>query len=395
MTNLVGFGVFSRLSATCRACAVTIGLGALHACASVTQTGASSAPAAQLSHPNTQGTIPSVELWRLDYALRSSAALSARWPWFTTTQTCILLIGLDTQWVLNCDDAPSPDFAPIEPRFRERPIYARVGGSFTLDGKDVPSSAFVQALPATTSVPHEGQQPSDLAHARPFVIVSSLDALVGLNPGFPAETTTEEWLSIFVHEFFHTRQLTVPTFADQLRDLYAGKLDPHRLSQLYEQDGRYRELVEREYTLLAQEAAQQAVDVTQSSHVLHHWRESYAARRDYLSTLPDGPELTQLDVIFTYLEGVARYVENDYLVDARLHIREPSADPHFHGFARTEAKGYAGMANKALSVRYVYPLGMHLALLLDRVDPSWTQRVHEHRELLIGTAVTIDEAHAR
>jgi hypothetical protein len=278
-------------------------------------------------HPQKQPEpLSPVDRWRLEYVMRAIEPLSLRWPWMTTQRTCIMLISLRTQWVLNCDRAPAADFARQSGDFRGRPVFARAGTELMLEGKEVPCAAFVQAVPATASVPNPKQSSSDVAREDPFIIASSLDTLVGTHPAFPANTTTEEWMSIFVHEFFHTRQLLLPAFSTTYAEMYDGRLDRNRLVELYEKDAQYRALVQQEFELLSGAARSRAsVD---ARDVLRRWRVLYKRRRDYLNGLPDGALLVRADVVYSYVEGVARYVENMFLVDPRqVALRQAPAEP--------------------------------------------------------------------
>lgn len=65
----------------------------------------------------------------------------------------------------------------------------------------------------------------------------------------------------------------------------------------------------------------------------------------------------------------------------------PPLDPRYQTFRAYTAKpGYQGLVQRKLGSRYYYALGMHLALLLDRADPSWKKRVGEQSEWLVSLA---------
>lgn len=118
---------------------------------------------------------------------------------------------------------------------------------------------------------------------------------------------------------------------------------------------------------------------------LRDWTKLYAERRANLEARSNGPAMVRADSVFTYLEGVARYVENRFLVDPKYHPNlTVTHDARFHSFRAHLNKGYEGMPAKRLGARYYYALGMHLGLVLDRVDSSWTQRVHDDPDFIIG-----------
>jgi hypothetical protein len=149
-------------------------------------------------------------------------------------------------------------------------------------------------------------------------------------------------------------------------------------------------MLEAELAVLTDELARQDVDAARTRAALQAWNERYAARRSYLVSRPNGAELVRLDVLFCYIEGLARYVEGVYLVDARYHLHDDSRiDPTFKNFSGFEDRGYTGMPSRQMSSEYYYALGMHIALLLDRLTPEWVHTVHATPDWLVGTAVGI------
>jgi len=230
----------------------------------------------------------------------------------------------------------------------------------------------------------------------PWIIASSLDGLIGVHPAFGKDTSTEEWLSVFLHEFFHTRQMLVPSFRAELVEMKSGKVDAAALEKLFKDDASYRALVEREYQILSLAAARDAALTPEAARAaLQQWSASYEERRAQLDKR-GGEALVRADVALTYVEGTARYVEAEFLSDARFHAPVPpggssgaslAADPHFQNYHPfSEKGGYDGLVQRKLGTRYYYSLGMHLALVLDRADATWKARVSEEPEWLIGLA---------
>jgi hypothetical protein len=324
--------------------------------------------------------LPAVEQWRIDYALRSAERVRQRWTQFVRPDPCILLVAPEAQWVLNCASAPE-EFDDTQQRFRDRPVFVRVGGRFVINGRSLDTADLIRAVPATIALARPGQSKSALAQERPFVLVSALDALKRLHPTFNADTLTERWLSIFIHEYFHLLQYSDASVGDpaQVKGL--------KLLQLYETDAEYRRMLEAEHALLADEVTRPAVDRVRAHATLRAWHERYQSRRNYLLARPGGAELVRLDEVLCYVEGLARYVEGLYLVDANYHLYDADVtDPSFRNFSDFVSRGYAGMPNRGLSSEYYYSLGMHIALLLDRTHPEWFRTVHAVPGYLVGTA---------
>jgi hypothetical protein len=199
---------------------------------------------------------------------------------------------------------------------------------------------------------------------------------------------TEEWTSVALHELMHVWQLRSRAFADELHAIHAGTLTPDAIRALFVGDRRYRALVEGEYRLLVNAAAR-STDRPHARRALQQWRTRYAARRALLTARAGGEQLVRADRVFTQLEGVARYVESRFLIDLSLHpTLAPRGDPDFRGFARYAKGDYAAMQNRQLDAEYDYAIGFHLALLLDRIDPTWQDRIHRDPAALIDMVET-------
>jgi hypothetical protein len=337
--------------------------------------------------PEAAPALPSVERARLEYALDSAKLLGQDWPWLRVDETCVLLIAPEAQWIVNCPTAPEAFTAVGEPLLG-RPVYATSSTTIESGGRPVPSTAFIAAVPATADVPLAMDSTKGLARETPWIITSSLDGLIGAHPAFGNDTPTEEWLAVFLHEFFHTRQFLLPSFRSTLVEMKSGKVDATALEKLFKDDGSYRALVEREYAALSAAATRDAALTAEAARaVLQSWSSMYTERRAQLQKL-GGEPFVRADLVLTYVEGTGRYVEANFLSDARFHSSLPlTADPHYDDFRRFTAKpGYQGLVQRKLGPRYYYSLGMHLALVLDRADPTWKKRVSEAPEWLVSLA---------
>jgi hypothetical protein len=301
----------------------------------------------------------------------------------SSDETCVFLLAPDVQWVVNCAEAPAAGFSRLDESFRGRPVFMRQGGTFDAAGQDLSTQELLERMPAAAHVDEPGAQNSDLPARHPWLLLGSLEGLTQYHAAFKG-SSTEEWLSVAMHEFFHTRQLRLASFASSLHLINTRQIDAKPLAALYADDARYRALVEREYDLLVN-AARASLDRARALQALRAWYALYRKRCANLAARPQGAKLVQSDRLFSYLEGVARYVESTFLIVPGQHpsIAIPG-DARFHRFARWENRGYAAMPNRQLDTEYYYAIGFHLGLLLDRVDPSWKRDVHAHDDWLIG-----------
>jgi hypothetical protein len=248
-------------------------------------------------------------------------------------------------------------------------------------------SDFIQALPATVDLPLPGGDSIRGGH-EPWILVSSLDALASAHPGFKAGTPSEKWVAVFVHEFFHTRQLSRPDLLPTLQQVKGKGLDTETLEQAFIKDLDYRALVKHERDILANAAAQNdALTATAARRALAEWSAAYEKRRAHLHHLGGDP-LVQTDLVLTYVEGTARYVEARFLQDVRFHPSQPlRGDPSFQNYQPYSTKsGYEGLTQTAVDPSYWYCIGMHLGLVLDRAAPDWKMRVIDQPDWLIGLA---------
>jgi hypothetical protein len=350
------------------------------------------APAPARSAPEAEpGSLPALQRARMDYLFDAMQRVAAAWPWMTHKEPCVLLLEADVQWGLNCPEAPAAAFARVAGSFRQQPVFMRAGGTFTAGGRALSTAEFLAQNPASAHIDDALARRTDLPAGRPWLVLGSLEALTAFHPAFRG-ASTEEWLSVALHEFLHTEALRLPSFAAELARINEKSIDPARLRALYEDDAVYRALVDREYGGLAAAAARPP-DAARDRRALHEWRTYYDERRTLLSKRADGAGLIHDDSLFTYVEGVARYVESAFLVDAAQHPpRAIAGDPRFTGFTRWSGRGYAAMPNRQLDPQYYYAIGFHLSLLLERVDPTWKRRAPAHGNWLIGVAHEIDGA---
>lgn len=65
--------------------------------------------------------------------------------------------------------------------------------------------------------------------------------------------------------------------------------------------------------------------------------------------------------------------------DPTYHVPDVAIDePRFTRFSAFAGKGYDGMISTTIPQgRYFYAFGLHVGMLLDVVDESWTKTLHE------------------
>lgn len=326
--------------------------------------------------------LPELERDRLAYLFEAAELVALRWPQLAAAETCILLVAQTAQWVVNCEQAPA-GFTRAAVPFRGRPIFAHAGDKFEVPGGTRSTRELLARTPAAAHVFAPGQASATLPAQYPWLLIGTLEALREFHPAFGA-ATTESWLSVAMHEFAHIHQLRQPAFAPYVARIDAHTLHPGALTALYEREASFRVRIAREYAQLMA-ACLRAPDPTAARQALRTWLRSYRQRSARLASRPGGETLLFEERLFTYIEGVGRFVESDFLVNAAQH---PPAglerDPQFHHFEAFLGHGYAGTPNRQLDTEYYYAIGFHLCVLLARVDPAWQRRVDAHPGWLIG-----------
>jgi hypothetical protein len=312
---------------------------------------------------------------RLSYTFQAAELLQRDWPLIQVADTCMLLVEPAAQWVLNCE-LPPARFVATTQSFRDRPVYMHEGGSFESAGRSRSTAELLATTPAAAQVPAHGASAA-LPGVNPWLVVGSLEALTQFHPSFE-HATTEAWVSVVMHELVHTHQLRAPGAERFLDAIVTGKRTPDALTALFANDPRFHALIEREYALLTRAAQQSESDKPAAKQALKRWLTLYQQRIASLSE-----QLIEDDALFSYIEGVARFVESQFLAEPSLHPQTSLAsDPRFDHYVQFLDRGYAGSPNRQLDEHYFYAIGYHVCILLDRLDSSWRTRVHTRQHFL-------------
>lgn len=230
-----------------------------------------------------------------------------------------------------------------------------------------------------------------------MIFVQKLEDITLHHPGFPKETTTtEELLSIFVHEFFHVVQFTNPKISQFMDDHLQNKtfLDQTELIQFYSKSSGYQECIKKEYVLLSDYLKNQSLYSQRSAQqTLKKWLVLYDQRiRTYSKEFANGRpnrDLKMTDSFWTLIEGTARFIESDFLINPELHshFENLKSDPYFKNFLMIKGTNYSSLpaSNKNIGNKYYYSIGMHLTFILDiATNKKWRQSVFDDKNFLDG-----------
>ena len=321
--------------------------------------------------------LPALQRLRLTYTFEAATLLRRGWPLITPEETCVLLVEPQIQWVLNCE-LPPAHFTVTAQTFRGRPLFVHRGDSFESAGRSRSTAELLATTPAAAQVGSNAALPG----TNPWLVIGSLEALTQFHPAFE-HATTEAWVSVVMHELVHTHQLRAPGAEHFLDAILTGARTPDALTALYANHPRFHALIEREYALLVRAAQQPDSDKPAAKRALERWLTLYQQRIASLRNQPNAERLIEDDALFSYIEGVARFVESQFLAEPSLHPQTSlTTDPRFGGYAQFLDRGYVGSPNRQLDEHYFYAIGYHLCVLLDRLDTGWRTRVHTRRHFL-------------
>lgn len=332
---------------------------------------------------------------RIEYAKQSMRKVIVDWNIQSQVvdNTCIVLFGDKHEWILNCPVSLVKDAVPT---LNDPKIFFTMN-ALSLPGTQVPYEKVSSSIVAQAHVLTPYQQKAQNLNFPPTILAQKLEDLISHHPGFPKEsTTTEEILSIFIHEFFHVAQFTSPKIS-QFMDLHLEQktfLDQTALIQFYSKNNTYQESIKKEYVLLSDYLInEKQYNKLSAKKALKKWLVLYDQRmknfsKDFSSDQP-GQDLKTWDSFWTFVEGSARFVESEFLLnpDIRGNSQNLISDPYFKNFSMIKGNNYSSLpgANKNIGKKYYYSLGMHLAFILDiATEKKWRREAFEDKDWIVG-----------
>ncbi len=283
---------------------------------------------------------------------------------------CIVLFGEKAQWLLGCEYIPKGLQQVPGQRFMGKPVYwtsqalylPHVRVNYPLIKTTVVGQGLLYMPQVPASKPYRDQ---------PWFLIQRQQDLKRYHPAFK-NITDVEWTSLFVHEAFHMlMQLPEPGIAAQMA--LAGKpqghipyVDQEDLKRLYRETPGLQRMLFEEHKLLST-ALHKNLSPDEATQALKDWWQLYQGRIQRLGAGFKGT-YGHWDAFWTFLEGSARYVESRFLLE------------------QLQKNRYSDLpaVNHSIAAHYYYSIGMHLAFLMDRIDPQWPAKVYQHPRWLVG-----------
>ncbi len=322
---------------------------------------------------------------RIHAAMKSVALFEADFPAMSSFRPCVVVFGPEHEHVFQCPGlGGAAGFRASQPAVGDTVFTAQ---TLTLPGTSVPFEKvkmIVGRAGGNVSLPNDKGE----ATLTPFFLVQDLDSLHDHHPAFK-ETSAEDWTAVFVHEYFHVFQFGQPdvaAFAKEWPKEWSQR-DVH--SKFFADTPAYRDAINAEVAIL--QSGLEAKSSAGSKAILAKW---VAARDRRMKSFGAAFEkatgkagFEQTDGFFTFLEGMARYVEVRFLCDRSLARPDLSADPSFQKFV-----AFAGCSATKVDGRdkiggdFHYVLGALVSAHLDAANPRWKKTAFGKPGFLVDEA---------
>lgn len=248
------------------------------------------------------------------------------------------------------------------------------------DLKVYKTTARLNSIPFHMAVNFTFGDSSAFDNYEPFMHCSSLE-----ETGKVVEdvTTTETWVTMIVHEYFHGFQFQhkeyLEDFADSVATFQKGKL-----KELYDEHAWFRKKVDSENRLLLQ--ALETDDRDAIRELLAAFFKERETRRDETKRKLN-LDIKTVENTYETLEGTARYVEQklyEKFSQKRPDTRLQKSDAAYQAYTsfkdhELEKEEWLYLTTKT-SV-YFYATGFNMTRILDKLEVEYKTRLFKEREL--------------
>jgi len=225
-------------------------------------------------------------------------------------------------------------------------------------------------------------------HRSPFIHASGLEETMAV---IPDVTTTEEWATMILHEYFHGFQYRHEAYLDFLiAEVMSVGADS--IQQFYRQHAWFKEKVDRENDILLR--ALETSSREEINELLASFFVLRKARREETKQKL-GVNLRIIEKAYETMEGTARYVE--LMLSEAFSNKQPDYemvkfDPAYRSY---EEFSHYNIQNQKWSyqtsgTKYFYATGFNMARLLDKMGIAYKDRLF--REGSVSLEDLLEEA---
>lgn len=220
---------------------------------------------------------------------------------------------------------------------------------------------------------------SSLFYYRPMMLCSDVETMHQFVPDFE---TTEEWLQLVMHEYFHSFQFSHKNTINYLADTIQIAADT--LNSIYLNNESFQQAIEQENKLLLNAIKTESQDSV--FRLIDEFQKLRSNRRlKYQAT--SGFNLTRAENFWETIEGTARYTEY-YMA---LHFSDvpvdtiKRCDSRFNGFAnysdpKSLEESKAFKTRTEIMPAYYYVTGFNLCRLMDKIGIEYKNTLFDRPE---------------
>ncbi len=197
----------------------------------------------------------------------------------------------------------------------------------------------------------------------------------------PSSTSTEYWVTMIIHEYFHGFQFKHKPYVDAILKK-TGEVSEDSLSEVFKNNYWFEEKIKIENDFLLK-----AIQAKNQSEIQKYIDCFFISRKERRSETKAklNLEIDEYEKIYETMEGTARYIE--YNLQVEYATKKPdkkllSADSAYHsyqGFKNYKIENDSWLYTPGK--RYFYATGFNIARLLDKLNIDYKSRLFKEGNL--------------
>ncbi len=220
-----------------------------------------------------------------------------------------------------------------------------------------------------------GDSTADYSYKSPFMNCSSFEITKNT---IPDVSSTEEWATMILHEYFHGFQFRHPKFLDYYeKNIVSVSAPQDTLTRIYKHNKWFKESVDKENDLLLSAISTgDNNEVYKSIDTFFQLRMHRRAQAKQLLNF----DIKPIEGAYETMEGTARYIE--YSLYGEFAVKQPDGDLiksdtcfHSYSYFRNFKLDNAKWLYITSKTTYFYASGFNIARLLDKLGIEYKSRL--------------------
>ncbi len=224
-----------------------------------------------------------------------------------------------------------------------------------------------------------GDTTSDYNYKSPYMKCSSFEITKNI---IPDVNSTEEWMTMLIHEYFHGFQYKHQVYLDFFEQEVVH-IPADSLKRIYKSNQWFKDYVDKENDfLLTAIASNNAKEVSKCIDTFFQLRDE----RRLLTIQRLGFDIKTIEETYETMEGTARYVE--YSLYGKFAVMEADdnlskSDTSYHSYSKFRNYNIENdqWLFQTRKTTYFYATGYNMARLLDKIGIDYKSRLFKEREL--------------